>query len=429
MSLKRKPYGSRKTKTRSIDVIIVGGGIAGLFAGYILKQSSPKTNFVIIEKNISTGGRIHLVDFHGKRYPVGAGIGRNTDTYLKDLLNEFKIKGMKDMKQQRYSFEPYFSNEHILEIIHLLKSKRNKILPSDNVYSYCLRILGKHTLSKFITMAGYEDFLNEPAREYFEINNTNVNELFLNFEMFFFDWGKLIHSLTQYIGQKHILTEMAVKEIDMVNLDDSVSSTYFLLKTNHKMLKKQHYFSCNKLIMAVTTDSLQALMPSNLSREIYSHIHCQPFMKVLGKVKKTHWGVAQQCIPYFTVTDNLLRKVFPMDSTKGVYMISYCDNISARELKNITNGLSKKQQIELYEHLLKEAFGTDILLDDLLETFWNCGTHFYDPLQQGSRESFLNRAQLPSPNLIVIGEVVSKTQGWVEGALESVVAVAEQICT
>jgi monoamine oxidase len=229
MSLKRKPYGSRKTKTRSIDVIIVGGGIAGLFAGYILKQSSPKTNFVILEKNKFPGGRIHTVDFHGKRFPVGAGIGRDTDTYLKELISNFNIKAVNDIKKQRYSFEPYFSNEQILEIIHVLKSRRNEILPTDNVYSYCLRILGKSTLSKFITMAGYEDFLNEPAREYFEMDNMNVNELFLNFKMFFFDWDKLVHSLIQSIGQRNILTEMTVKEIDMVNLDDSVSSTYFLL--------------------------------------------------------------------------------------------------------------------------------------------------------------------------------------------------------
>ena len=32
------------------DVIIIGSGIAGLYAGYNIKKMSPKTSFVILEK-------------------------------------------------------------------------------------------------------------------------------------------------------------------------------------------------------------------------------------------------------------------------------------------------------------------------------------------------------------------------------------------
>ena len=76
---------------------------------------------------------------------------------------------------------------------------------------------------------------------------------------------------------------------------------------------------------------------------------------------------------------------------------------------------------------------------------WPVGTHFYKPLLVGSEESgsrkplktegisgsdqrnkyrdrdeFIDAAQHPEDGILVVGEVVSKHQGWVEGALESV---------
>jgi monoamine oxidase len=39
------------------------------------------------------------------------------------------------------------------------------------------------------------------------------------------------------------------------------------------------------------------------------------------------------------------------------------------------------------------------------------------------RDDFINAAQNPADGILVVGEVVSKHQGWVEGALESVKSV------
>ena len=37
-----------------------------------------------------------------------------------------------------------------------------------------------------------------------------------------------------------------------------------------------------------------------------------------------------------------------------------------------------------------------------------------------SRIKFINKAQHPEKNIFVVGEVVSRQQGWIEGALSSV---------
>ena len=49
------------------------------------------------------------------------------------------------------------------------------------------------------------------------------------------------------------------------------------------------------------------------------------------------------------------------------------------------------------------------------------GTHYYEPLSSyKKREDFIYQIQHPEPGLLVVGEVVSRHQGWSEGALESV---------
>lgn len=55
--------------------------------------------------------------------------------------------------------------------------------------------------------------------------------------------------------------------------------------------------------------------------------------------------------------------------------------------------------------------------------FWEIGTHFYEPFDKISRPTFIKKIQHPCKNIWVVGEAVSRNQGWVEGALESVESI------
>jgi hypothetical protein len=58
--------------------------------------------------------------------------------------------------------------------------------------------------------------------------------------------------------------------------------------------------------------------------------------------------------------------------------------------------------------------------------YWPIGTHYYKPLNKelySSREEFIEKAQHPEKGILVVGEAVSRNQGWTEGALESVEVV------
>ena len=64
-------------------------------------------------------------------------------------------------------------------------------------------------------------------------------------------------------------------------------------------------------------------------------------------------------------------------------------------------------------------------LQDIKGFYWDIGTHYFEPLgtEFRNRNDFLRLAQRPKPGVFIVGEAVSRYQGWVEGALESVESV------
>jgi cation diffusion facilitator CzcD-associated flavoprotein CzcO len=49
------------------DVIIIGGGISGLYSAFQIKKMAPKTSILILEKNDEIGGRMDIYDFYNIR--------------------------------------------------------------------------------------------------------------------------------------------------------------------------------------------------------------------------------------------------------------------------------------------------------------------------------------------------------------------------
>jgi hypothetical protein len=116
-----------------------------------------------------------------------------------------------------------------------------------------------------------------------------------------------------------------------------------------------------------------------------------------------------------------------MDAENGVYMIAYNDNKNTIILKKHLQ--NTKENRELYEILLEKSLGIpndSIHIIAIKDFYWPIGTHYYKPLNKelySSRENFIKKAQHPESGILVVGEAVSRNQGWTEGALESVEAV------
>ena len=129
----------------------------------------------------------------------------------------------------------------------------------------------------------------------------------------------------------------------------------------------------------------------------------------------------------FTFMPGPLQRIIPMDPNKGVYMIAYNDNKNTITLKKHLE--NNKENRELYCRLLEKSLGIpqdSLNLIAIKDFYWPIGTHYYKPLNNvlyRSRDEFVSKAQHPEDGILVVGECVSRNQGWTEGALESVEAV------
>ena len=112
-------------------------------------------------------------------------------------------------------------------------------------------------------------------------------------------------------------------------------------------------------------------------------------------------------------------------------MVAYTDNQHAIALKS-KGALENTPAVrEMYSKWIKTALGipdteSPLNIMSIRDYYWNDGTHYYTPIhptEYKSRPEFIRKAQHPMHGMVVVGEVVSRDQGWVEGALESVDAV------
>ena len=74
----------------SYDIVIVGGGISGLFLAYKLVDTD--LNILVLEKEKEFGGRIHTILKNGYQYECGAARFSNKHNKLFSLGTESYLK-------------------------------------------------------------------------------------------------------------------------------------------------------------------------------------------------------------------------------------------------------------------------------------------------------------------------------------------------
>jgi len=396
------------------DIVIVGSGISGLYAAYNIKKMSPNTSFVILEKYKKKwiGGRTSNEMFYGEEIVTGAGIGRKTkDKLLHKLLIEMNLPA------NEYKLEINHSNlintVDVNKIMELLRKKYRNYENKNATFSeFAKDILGEKIYKQFTLSAGYTDYENEDIIEtlYYYGMDDNAS----SWKAFHVPWKKMVMKLYEKIGEKHFRFSSGAKKIVRQNKEPNL----FLIETENG-----NYY-CNKLILATTVDSVRKLLPDY---RIYDDIKGQPFLRLYGKFSASSIPIMKEYVKGFTFLPGPLQRIIPINKNKGIYMIAYNDNKNTIALKNYLENTDENRA--LYSGLLEKALGipsNSLHLISIKDYYWPIGTHYYKPLDKTlykDRENFVEKAQHPEKCILVVGEMISRNQGWTEGALESVKAV------
>jgi hypothetical protein len=393
------------------DIIIIGSGISGLYAAYNMKKMAPDKSFLILEKYKKQwiGGRTSNEMFYGTEIVTGAGIGRKKkDKLLRKLLDELGLDTHEFTIKPHYS--TMFTPLDVKSVIDHLRNEYTKYKgPQTTFKTFAIGVLGEKVYKQFVLSTGYTDFEKEDA--YDTLYHYGMEDNYCCSTGFTVPWRKMVLKLADEIGESHFKFSSNVSNIHKTGGE-------FVLDTEGG---KQ--YTCSKVIVATTITGIRNLLPN----PIYRDIEGQPFLRLYGKFTKASIPIMKEYVKGYTFLPGPLQKIMPMYSDAGVYMIAYNDNNNTLALKNKLENTPENR--DMYCKLIEKSLGIpadSLHLIAIKDYYWPVGTHYYKPLNRSiykDRSEFIDIAQHPEDGILVVGEVVSKNQGWTEGALDSVRAV------
>ena len=420
--------------TAPLDCIIIGGGIAGLYAAYRLARDAPGTRLVVLESAGEVGGRILTIDFAGiHELPCGAGIGRTEkDHTLARLLAEFKLPSHAFRSRPAYNetaAEAAAAAAPAPEIRADLAALRAHFRPDRDrrraFRDFAMEVIGGPArYAQFTARLGYTDYEAEDAYE--TMRHYGLSDNYAPLSGFSVPWRALAGALAGAIGPENIKTNARVTRVTPVpqGVTPGAEVTYVTRSGREERI------AARTVIAALPAAGLRALFPS---APVYEYVHGQPFLRVYAQFAASARAAIAARFPTNTITSDLsdeasasLQKVFPINAEKGVYMITYSDNARAmvhasnpRNLENTPAGRA------YWEGLLGIAPGA---IRAIRVCYWSAGTHYYSPLpaEYPTRAHFLRDARRPLGSrapVFAAGEAISRDQGWTHGAFDSVEAI------
>jgi len=423
------------------DIIIVGGGMSGLYAAYQIRKRRPSWSIAVLEKGSTIGGRAGVVPFHGVSVLPGAGIGRYPyDKKLLALCRSLGVATHKFDHPMAYSSDIPFPED----LKQALQEVRAGYRPEGRHRGQTFRrvaidVLGAERYANFRRTAGYTDWEKEDPEE--ALRTIPVDDDGWKWSQAVgIPWDQVLDGMAKRIGASSIHPCQEVVGV----VPSEGPEAEFLVHTRKCGVRKtrkrgggfgETIWTTRRVILSTDIAGIRRLLPeATRPGSPYRDIVEQPFLRVYAHFPGSSAETMARLLPQTTVVGTPLYKLIPMDAAKGVHMIAYTDNAGADHYSRHSGHLQNTPAARrFWAKEVEEAFHLPpktLEIDDLSIHYWPIGTHYFRPLNKAryaSRAAFLRQVQHPHRGVYVVGEGMSQNQGWTEGALESVDKVLPDI--
>ena len=260
------------------DIIIVGGGISGLYSAYKIKKRFPNIIRLVLERNREgyLGGRTGNELFEGEQVVTGAGIGRkHKDVLLIKLLKEL------DIKTHEFITGPAYASTIVprcdVKTVFLNLKKQYSLEQHGHMTfkQYATSVIGKSQYNQFIVCAGYTDYEAESA--YDTLYHYGFDDNYSSWTGIHIPWKALVEKLARKIGVGNILYSQNVQHIYAKTNDKKEIENYIVESRTNR-------FETKHVILATTVEPLKKMLPGASNKNsIYQQIHSQHFIRIYGK--------------------------------------------------------------------------------------------------------------------------------------------------
>tara|TARA_X000000368_G_scaffold111373_2_gene86670 strand:+ start:1552 stop:2823 length:1272 start_codon:yes stop_codon:yes gene_type:complete len=405
---RRKPLSLKYNK--AYDVVIVGGGIAGLYCAYKLSETQ---NVALFDDRNYIGGRIYT---HSKGYEVGAARFNDSHTQLLELIKYYKLTKMPIPKEIDYieyiedKENEVTMNSHIEFQKTLNKvvknTKKTNNLKNITFYEHLIKILkSKEKADRIVNIFGYYSEMKEMNA--FDAYNTFKND-FGNVQYYILMEGlsNLCENMMKTIrknGSK-VYLKSRINSVERVN-------DYFRIGRENRKRK----ITGKKVIFAIKPHQLKDFPIISSIHKYTKAVYNAPLIRIYAVYKDVWFKNINR-----TTTNNILRQIIPINKKTGLIMISYTDGEDTKPFMKNKYELKPDSELrQIVSKNIKKVFPEENISAPLYFSahLWTVGCHHwlpnFDSIQ--IQKDILN----PVENVYICGEGFSDKQAWIEGALNS----------
>lgn len=391
------------------DVIVIGGGIAGLYTAWQCLQRG--CTVLLLEKAATCGGRIRTIYHPPMQWEAGAGRFHATHTRVRNLLHIFGL--------HEYRLSPSFSfnghrnpaNKWIAMVLAAARTMPEITLRNMTFQRLCVTVLGPKNAKELQQAFGYDA----------EFQLVNAKD---GVDMFQHDFSsrtfygckeglsELIHRLQQSIYEKYGTMYMNTRVTNI-----QMHGEYMTVSAVDENNRTRRYYG-NCVVCALPKTELEALkMIQKKHQTLLDQVAPVPLHRIYGGFSEPWFS---KVVPM--TTHHPIRQFIPVDKKHGVAMVSYSDTKYADHWKKIADRGTKQLQKEVLKQLQVVFPDIPVPPTKWVESYyWPQGVHMWKEGVDSERSySDIQHLLGKDTKFFVVGEAFCKHQGWIEGALESV---------
>jgi hypothetical protein len=429
------------------DVLIVGGGIAGLYTAREILKRKPETQILLIEKYPVLGGRILSFKKQlGAQQMVGweAGAGRlhYSQKRIHALLDEYDIKVVPLSASTDYLSDcdlPRRQNDNFSNlasaILPLLTVLPVAELQTQTLADVCRRVIGPAATTAFFNKFPYHTEVHRLRADMALDTFRSVMGMEVGFCTVRGGFAQIPLAIAADVRRAGGTIWLGAS-LERWSGSSSSSSSTNPLKATVRLSRPDNTnpivtIRPKRMILALHAGALHAF-PQTRSWAPLRHLGVAKLLRIYAVFPK-----AKLCDgtvgPWFagmsnTVTPGPLRYIIPISEEAGTIMISYTDGddtapfwaaAQAADAPGAAGAAATNRLTKLIMRNVRRLFGSHIPDPTFLKAHpWTVGSTYWKPGRYNVDTVIKASRQLES-SVFVIGESFSKEQAWIEGALES----------
>jgi monoamine oxidase len=407
------------------DIVILGGGISGLYLAYKLLKSGAKDIFIIEQNPTRLGGRIYT--YKDKTMTVEAGAGRIHQSHIitLSLIRELEFgKNLVEIdndssfvsNQQRVSEENHVPSPYrsiVSRIIREARKRTKRELVSKTLFEFIVEVLGESSAKLAMDSFGY-------TTEFTHMNAYDAIELM-----------RIISPHQKYYvlsgGLSQIVDELETRIREMGGVIRKGQQVYSIRRVSDQYYEihcdygvSYQAVQCICTVPAKNVGAIRFLGDAHFREEIGQWKHAIKASIYSGSLCRIYSRVEPSSVDLLQgkrTLHNDLRMIIPIES--NLAMISYSDGPIANRWAKLFSEEGIRAINERLKFLIQRDMG--VRLESLKHTrvfYWSNGVGYWKVGADSS--SIEKRSTNGFSGLYFCGENYSShNQQWVEGALDT----------